>query len=55
MTFTITGCVGMIGMNEHRVAVGINNLLGRTAGPAFTGRSWCAMLAQATWARPWPS
>ena len=28
MTFTITGCVGMIGMNEHGVAVGINNLLG---------------------------
>lgn len=28
ITFTITGCVGMIGMNEHGVAVGINNLLG---------------------------
>ncbi|HQY90130.1 C45 family peptidase [Caldilinea sp.] len=28
MTFTITGCVAMIGMNEHGVAVGINNLLG---------------------------
>lgn len=28
LTFTITGCVGMIGMNEHGVAVGINNLLG---------------------------
>ena len=25
--FTITGCVGMIGMNEQGVAVGINNLL----------------------------
>ena len=28
LTFTITGCVGMIGMNEEGVAVGINNLLG---------------------------
>jgi isopenicillin-N N-acyltransferase-like protein len=28
LTFTITGCVGMIGMNEHGIAVGINNLLG---------------------------
>ena len=28
LTFTLTGCVGMIGMNEHGVAVGINNLLG---------------------------
>ncbi len=27
MCFTLTGCVGMIGMNEHGVAVGINNLL----------------------------
>ncbi|MCB9161586.1 MAG: hypothetical protein H6644_17390 [Caldilineaceae bacterium] len=33
MTFTITGCVGMIGMNEHGVAVGINNLLGRDGRP----------------------
>jgi isopenicillin-N N-acyltransferase-like protein len=29
LTFTITGCVGMVGLNEHGVAVGINNLLGK--------------------------
>ncbi|MGJ3239815.1 MAG: C45 family autoproteolytic acyltransferase/hydrolase [Anaerolineae bacterium] len=28
LAFTITGCIGMIGMNEHGIAVGINNLLG---------------------------
>ncbi|MGL4648374.1 MAG: C45 family autoproteolytic acyltransferase/hydrolase, partial [Caldilineaceae bacterium] len=28
LTFTLTGCVGMIGMNEAGIAVGINNLLG---------------------------
>jgi isopenicillin-N N-acyltransferase-like protein len=28
MTFTITGCIGMIGMNAHGVVVGINNLMG---------------------------
>ena len=28
LTFTTVGCVGMIGMNEAGVAVGINNLLG---------------------------
>lgn len=28
MVFTTTGCVGQIGMNEHGIAVGINNLLG---------------------------
>lgn len=33
ITFTITGCVGMIGMNEHGVAVGINNLLGADGRP----------------------
>jgi isopenicillin-N N-acyltransferase-like protein len=27
--FSITGCLGMIGMNEAGIAVGINNLLGR--------------------------
>jgi len=49
MTFTITGCVGMIGMNEHGVAVGINNLLGADGRP---GVHWVyvvrAMLAQRT-------
>lgn len=28
LVFTTTGCVGQIGMNEHGVSVGINNLLG---------------------------
>jgi isopenicillin-N N-acyltransferase-like protein len=28
LTFTLTGCVGMIGMNDAGVAVGINNILG---------------------------
>jgi isopenicillin-N N-acyltransferase-like protein len=33
LTFTITGCVGMIGMNEAGIAVGINNLLGADGRP----------------------
>jgi isopenicillin-N N-acyltransferase-like protein len=49
LTFTITGCVGMIGMNEHGVAVGINNLLGADGRP---GVHWVyvvrKMLAQRT-------
>lgn len=49
LTFTITGCVGMIGMNEHGVAVGINNLLGAAGRP---GVHWVyvvrKMLAQRT-------
>jgi len=49
LTFTITGCVGMIGMNEHGVAVGINNLLGAEGRP---GVHWVyvvrKMLAQTT-------
>ena len=49
MTFTIAGCVGMIGMNEHGVAVGINNLLGADGRP---GVHWVyvvrEMLAQRT-------
>jgi isopenicillin-N N-acyltransferase-like protein len=49
LTFTITGCVGMIGMNEHGVAVGINNLLGADGRP---GVHWVyvvrKMLAQPT-------
>ena len=28
MAFSLTGCVGMIGMNEAGIAIGINNLLG---------------------------
>lgn len=34
LTFTITGCVGMIGMNEAGIAVGINNLLGADGRPS---------------------
>jgi isopenicillin-N N-acyltransferase-like protein len=49
MCFTITGCVGMIGMNEHGVAVGINNLLDKAGR---IGVHWVfvirKMLAQAT-------
>jgi isopenicillin-N N-acyltransferase-like protein len=37
MTFTLTGCMGMIGMNEHGIAVGINNLLATTGQ---TGVTW---------------
>ena len=37
LAFTITGCVGMIGMNEHGIAVGINNLLG---GDGQIGVNW---------------
>ncbi len=33
LTFTVTGCVGMIGLNEAGVAVGINNLLGADGRP----------------------
>jgi isopenicillin-N N-acyltransferase like protein len=37
VTFTTVGCVGMIGMNEHGLVVGINNL---TAGDGAVGVSW---------------
>lgn len=30
MTFTLTGCLGMIGMNEHGISITINNLLAST-------------------------
>ncbi len=49
LTFTMTGCVGMIGMNEHGVSVGINNILG---GDGRAGVHWVyvvrKMLAQST-------
>jgi isopenicillin-N N-acyltransferase-like protein len=49
LTFTITGCVGMIGMNEHGICVGINNLL---AANGRAGVHWVyvvrRMLAQRT-------
>lgn len=37
LAFTITGCVGMIGMNEHGISVGINNLMG---GDGQVGVTW---------------
>jgi isopenicillin-N N-acyltransferase like protein len=37
VTFTTLGCVGMIGMNEHGVCVGINNLSG---GDGRVGVTW---------------
>lgn len=49
LAFTITGCVGMIGINEHGVAVGINNLQASDGRP---GVHWPyvvrEMLAQRT-------
>lgn len=49
LTFTITGCVGMIGINEYGVTVGINNLNGSDGRP---GVHWVyvvrQMLAQRT-------
>lgn len=37
LSFTITGCLGMIGMNEHGISVGINNLSG---GDGQIGVTW---------------
>ena len=37
LSYTITGCVGMIGMNEAGIAVGINNLSG---GDGQIGVTW---------------
>jgi isopenicillin-N N-acyltransferase like protein len=36
LTFTLTGCLGMIGMNEHGISVGINNLMATTGQPGVT-------------------
>jgi len=36
MTFTVTGCVGMIGMNAHGIAVCINNLMDSSGKPGVT-------------------
>lgn len=36
LTFTLTGCLGMIGMNEAGIAVGINNLMGADGTPGVT-------------------
>lgn len=37
ITFTITGCVGMVGLNSAGIAIGINNLLG---GDGQVGVTW---------------
>lgn len=37
LLFTLTGCVGMVGMNDAGIAVGINNLLG---GDGQVGVTW---------------
>lgn len=44
LVFTITGCVGMIGMNEHGIAVGINNILG---GDGQVGVTWNFLVRKA--------
>jgi isopenicillin-N N-acyltransferase like protein len=36
LVFTIIGCVGMIGMNDAGIAIGINNLLSRDGQPGVT-------------------
>ncbi|RMF00185.1 MAG: hypothetical protein D6768_13385 [Chloroflexi bacterium] len=36
LTLTLIGCVGMIGMNEAGIAVGINNLMARDGRPGVT-------------------
>lgn len=36
LAFTTTGCLGMIGMNEHGIAVGSNNLSGGDGRPGVT-------------------
>jgi isopenicillin-N N-acyltransferase-like protein len=37
LAFSITGCLGMIGMNDAGIAIGINNLLG---GDGQVGVTW---------------
>lgn len=44
MAFSLTGCVGMIGMNDAGIAIGINNLLG--AG-GQTGVTWPLVVRKA--------
>jgi isopenicillin-N N-acyltransferase-like protein len=44
LTFTITGCVGMVGMNEAGIAVGINNL---TASDGQIGVTWTFVIREA--------
>ena len=44
VTFTTLGCVGMIGMNEHGLCVGINNLSG---GDGRIGVTWPFVVREA--------
>ncbi len=44
VVFTSLGCLGMIGMNEHGVCVGINNL---TAGDGAVGVTWPVVVRKA--------
>lgn len=47
LMFTLTGCVGMIGMNEAGISIGINNLLGADGQPGVTWPFVCRkVLAQ---------
>jgi isopenicillin-N N-acyltransferase-like protein len=44
LVFTITGCVGMIGMNNAGISIGINNLLG---GDGQIGVTWNFVIRKA--------
>ncbi len=48
LTFTITGCVGMIGMNEAGIAIGINNLAGADGQPGVTWPFVCRKVLMQT-------
>lgn len=49
LMFTLTGCVGMIGMNEAGISIGINNLLGADGQPGVTWPFVCRkVLTQTT-------
>lgn len=48
LMFTITGCVGMVGMNEAGIAVGINNLMGADGRPGVTWPFVCRKVLEQT-------
>ncbi len=48
LAFTITGCVGMIGMNEAGIAVGINNLVGADGKVGVTWPFVCRKILSQT-------
>jgi isopenicillin-N N-acyltransferase-like protein len=56
LVFTTTGCLGQMGMNEHGICVGINNLLG---ADGQIGVTWPfvvrKVLQQTTSTTPWPA